>query len=260
MAVNVSKTKFMIFKPTGTKIVNLFNTSIIFDDNEEGSMDPANIFNIDRIHDKHDIKDERTFKFLGLYLDENLSFNEHCKRVSSKISSAIYIINRVKNFLPSEVLRTLYFSLVHPHLLYCLPIYACTTEKNIGSLFKLQKKAVRIVAKASYLDHTAPLFDSLNIMPLEKLITFNQSLLMHSIVHRYAPMSLLNIWNFDRAHERNLRNNDELPIPFARTEQTKRLPYFSFPKIWNNLHDQKWTQNPITFKISMKQLLTNNET
>jgi hypothetical protein len=194
-----------------------------------------------------------------MYLDENLNFNEHCRRVSSKIASAVYVMNRVKNFLPTEILRTLYFSLVHPHLLYCLPIYACTTEKNIKSLFKLQKRAVRIVRKTSYLAHTSQFFESLKIMPLETLILYNQSLLIHSIVHRYAPSSLLNIWTLDRPHDRQLRNNNDLPIPFARTDQTKRLPYFNFPKIWNNLHEQKWTPNPITYKIALKHLLTNPE-
>jgi hypothetical protein len=257
MAVNVSKTKFMIFKPAGVFIDESVGNRVIFDDNDEGLNDASKIFSIDRVFDKNTNLEDRTFKFLGLYLDENLSFNEHCKKLINKISNSIYIMNRVKNLLPSKYMKTLYFTLVHPHLLYCLPIYGCTTGKNIGSLEKMQKRAVRIVVKADYLAHTAPIFESLGIMPLKTLLEFNQGLLMHSVIHNYAPPSLLSIWNFDRQHDRTLRNTNDIHVPFARTDQTKRLPYCYFPKLWNSLHEQKWTPNPITFKISFKQILLN---
>ena len=39
---------------------------------------------------------------------------------------------------------------------------------------------------------------------------------------------------------------------FARTDHVKRLPYFAFPKLWNELPDCKLSSNPITFKIGLK--------
>jgi hypothetical protein len=88
MAVNVGKTKFIVFKPTGVQIDNAINDKIVFDDNDDGSHDRNKIFNIDRIYDKNENTNDRTFKFLGLYLDENLSFNDHCKKLINKISNS----------------------------------------------------------------------------------------------------------------------------------------------------------------------------
>lgn len=100
-------------------------------------------------------------------------------------------------------------------------------------------------------------------MPLKTLITYTQSLLMHSIIHKYSPVSLHNTWtrNRDRTdiNDRNLRNADDLYIPTARTEQVKRLTYFSLPKMWNDLHEQKYTPNPTTFKIAIKHHFLNND-
>ena len=258
MAVNVSKTKYIIFKPKGMTIKLDDNEGINFDDNDTGlPFDPTKITRLDRIHSDSDIASNRTYKLLGLHLDEHLSFDYHCSTISSKIAQSNFIINRAKNFLPLSALKTLYFALVHPHLLYCLPIYGCTSAKNISKIEKAQKKSIRIISKAKSISHTAPLFEALRIMPFKTLLTYTQSLLIHSIYHKYCPHSLHDIWTTnnnrqDADNDHDLRNGQDLYIELAKTEQTKRLPYFALPKIWNEMHVQKYTTNPITFKIAIK--------
>ena len=61
-------------------------------------------------------------------------------------------------------------------------------------IFKIQKKAIRIVTGSLYNAHTAPLFTQHNILPYEKLITFSQLMFMHSIEYNYSPSSFENIW------------------------------------------------------------------
>ena len=161
--------------------------------------------------------------------------------------------------LPLNTLKTLYFSLIHPHLLYSLPIYSCTTQKNIKKIFQLQKKAIRIVTKSNYNTPTLPLFASLKILPLEHLITLTCGQLIHSIIYKYSPITLHDTWvtNEQRGINQDLRDAHQLYVPFARTDHVKRLPFFSFPKLWNDLPDLKLTRNPITFKIALKWHLHN---
>ena len=92
-------------------------------------------------------------------------------------------------------------------------------------------------------------------MPFKHLITYTQSLLVHSIYHKYCPLSLHNSWmtNSMRKDARDLRNADDLYIPFARTDHIKKLPYFALPKVCNELTEQIFTPNPTTFKIAIKQ-------
>ena len=118
----------------------------------------------------------------------------------------------------------------------------------------MQKKAIRTISNASYTAHTMPLFNQLQIMPLKYLIPYSQSLLVHSIYHKYGPPSLHNTWqtNSMRNETRKLRNADDLYVPFARTEHVKKMSYFALPKMWNDLHEQKFTSNPTTFKIAIK--------
>jgi len=73
----------------------------------------------------------RSFKLLGVLLDEYLSFDEHINSLCAKISKSLFCINRIKNFVNQNTLKTLYFAMVHSHLTYCLSVYSCA---NLTSL------------------------------------------------------------------------------------------------------------------------------
>ena len=83
MSVNGSKTKYIIFRPRGQKItLNLDENVILFNSNEIGQPDdPNKIFKLGRIYNDHPDKNERTYKFLGVHLDEFLSFDTHCEKL-----------------------------------------------------------------------------------------------------------------------------------------------------------------------------------
>ena len=55
-------------------------------------------------------------KFLGMFLDENLTFKEHVAHISCKISRNLGILFRIRDYVPASVLRSLYFSFTHPYI------------------------------------------------------------------------------------------------------------------------------------------------
>jgi hypothetical protein len=58
----------------------------------------------------------------------------------------------------------------------------------------VQKKAIRIISKSDYNEHTAPLFIQHGILPFEKLIEQAKLLFMHGIEYNYAHKSFTNTW------------------------------------------------------------------
>ena len=214
MAVNISKTKFMIFRPKGLQL-QLQGKTVVFNNNEIGQPDsPELIFPLERCHNENPAKEHRTYKLLGVYFDEYLSFDQHVQAVFAKISQSNFIISRAKNFLDKGALKMLYSSMVHPYLLYCLPIYGCTSQKNISKLSKMQRKAIRTITKSTYNANTQDLYQSLEILPVEQLISFTQGLLIHSIYHKQSPPSLHNAWTLNnmRNEGRNLPNFNEFYV------------------------------------------------
>jgi Reverse transcriptase (RNA-dependent DNA polymerase) len=257
MAVNVKKTKFIIFHSKGKKI-DLQGQKILYDDNEPGlTFDPDKVTEIERVHDSHVDKNMRVYKTLGINFDETLSLNAHVDYLMGKLSKSLFMINRVKNVLPLSALRSIYFALFHSHLLYCPTILSCTSNKNIEKIAKMQKKAIRVISNAGYNAHTAPLFTSLGIMPYRTIIQQSKLHFMHSIHYQYAPPAFNGVWvtNAERNPNIQLRNAEDYFIPLAHSNQLQRFPKFSFPREWNLAGPCKYHRNPITFKLELKREL-----
>jgi len=163
LAVNKSKTKYIIFRTRGKKIdANVPN--IIFDKNERDC--PFNrelVTPLERIHSGHQNVDGQSYKLLGIYLDEHLTFDAHVNHLCKKLSRSLYCIKMAKNNSNPPGLRALYFALIHSHLSYCPIILNCMTKSNLNKIEKIQKKAIRIISKSPYNAHTAPLFLNLKI-------------------------------------------------------------------------------------------------
>ena len=201
--------------------------------------------------------ESRAYKLLGIYFDEHLSFSTHISHLTSKLSKAIYCINRAKNLLPKNALKSLYHSLFHSHLNYCASIVGCASNSNLDRIAKLQKKIVRIITHSNYTAHTEPLFKKLNILPYRSLITYSKLTLMHSIHYKTAPSALLNIWprNADLNPNYALRNINEYFVPRSNFSFFINSPAHSFTTIWNSHQTITPHQNFTTFKIAAKWLL-----
>jgi len=84
-------------------------------------------------------------KFLGVIIDEDLSWKQHTTHISLKISKSIGIIYRVKSMLSCDLLKTLYYSLIHPYLQYCNIIWGTTSKLALYQLICLQKRAYQFL-------------------------------------------------------------------------------------------------------------------
>ena len=133
LTLNVSKTKFMLFHHSQRAIDNLIPKILINDEQIECVSE---------------------FNFLGLTIDEHLTWKPHIQKVSNKIARTLGVMCRLKNFLPSHILRMLYNSLVLPHLQYSILTWGFKASR----LEKLQKRALRIITRSKYNAHTEPLF------------------------------------------------------------------------------------------------------
>jgi hypothetical protein len=259
MAVNISKTKFIIFHTRG-KIIDNDNIMLTYNDNEPGENDPSRIFTIERFHNNHASLEKRSYKLLGIHLDEHLSLDHHVKLLCNKLNRSLFCINRAKNFLTPKALLTLYYALIHSHLTYCPIIVGCAQQHNKKKITTIQKKAIRTITNKRAREHTEPLFNRLKILTYEKIIAQAKLKFMHAVHHNYAPSSFRNTWLLN--HERNPENNLNLrddnlyAIPHPRIELFKKSPIYSLPKVWNDLSiNIRGQHNKTTFSIALKNHL-----
>jgi hypothetical protein len=200
-------------------------------------------------------------KFLGVLFDPALSFKNQVSTISSKISKSLFILRSVKNILSQKALKSLYYSLIHSHLIYCIQIRSCANQSSINSLFIEQKAAICIINLKSYNAHTESLFKSSAILPLPTLIDYFKLQFMHHFSYNHLPASFNNMWTTNARHQlvldqnpHELRNGEDFYVPFSRLFSIDRPPLINFPKSWNEFssNDIKSTSQKSIFNKDLK--------
>ena len=79
-------------------------------------------------------------KFLGVFIDEKLTWKPHINYIQNKIAKNIGIVFRLSSFMPKHILRTLYCTLVLPYFSYCNIVWGSTYQSRLKKLCALQKK------------------------------------------------------------------------------------------------------------------------
>ena len=103
-------------------------------------------------------------KFLGVYIDQHLTWKTHVNFFAAKISKSVGLLYKAECYLPSKSLLTLYYALIYPYVTYCNLIWASTYVTNMQRIYLLQKRAVRVISKADYKASSKPLFANLKIL------------------------------------------------------------------------------------------------
>ena len=99
------------------------------------------------------------FNFLGLQLNHNLNWNKHVNYISLKISNISGILYRLRSEFPTYILKSIYNTLLLPHLTYC----KLSWGSQIGRIHLSQARAISNVTKSAYNAHTEPLHKEQNI-------------------------------------------------------------------------------------------------
>ncbi len=178
---------------------------------------------------------ENSTKFLGILIDENLSWKHHITHINKKISCALFTIKQAKHILSYECLTTLYFALIHPHLNYGILAWENANTNILNKTILLQKRAIRIISKASYNSHTDPLFKKVQALKLKDLYEYQVACFMHDYTTHRLPRSFDDIFRTNRGIQ-EIRPTRQ--THFVYSEQYKssfsgKLPIFNFPRIWN---------------------------
>jgi len=213
---------------------------ILCNNNNNDSNDPSLIKHLPIIANNDDIP---AAKFLGIYFDSNLSFKYQISCLKKKLSKALYILRSVKNMLPKNSLKLIYYTVFHCHLIYAIQVWSCCPQNLLSDLFKLQKAAVRIICDKKYNEHTEPLFKMEEILPLPDLVNFFKIQFMQRFIHDFLPVSFNRIWfrNNIRTigdNEIQLRNANRIQLPPSRLALTDRLPSVNIPRTWELFPDE----------------------
>jgi hypothetical protein len=95
------------------------------------------------LHNSNYIINTSVTKFLGLTIDETLTWNLHVIQLIKKMTTAGYALRFVKHSLPIDTLKIIYYASVHSIMSYGIIFWATSTDAN--KVFLTQKKILRII-------------------------------------------------------------------------------------------------------------------
>ena len=200
----------------------------------------------------------RSTKFLGVIIDDQLSWEAHIDNLSSTLKSSILSIKRIKSYIPKSEYLKIFNALFMSHLSYCISCWGGVPEYKLSKIFSIQKRCVRMLfgkvpnfdqkefymtcarartidhhynelsGKTFDLEHTKPLFNEYKIMSLKNLYSYHTFMEIFKIMKFFVPSSLHKILKLCP------RNNKlTLVIPLVKLDVSQQNFEFKAVKIWN---------------------------
>ena len=142
LTLNVKKSNFVIFHPKGRRVNQ--QVEIKLTDNNTNS---STYF-----------EQKEYVKYLGILIDNHLTWKPHIDYVTTKISKTIGVIARLRHLVPQSTLLNLYRFLIFPYLSYGLIAWGQDSKSNLNKVLMVQKGVIRLVHFPPYRDHSLPFF------------------------------------------------------------------------------------------------------
>ena len=212
--LNIKKTNYVIFRPSQKKFNHSFSLSI-----GGQSLIQSNVT-----------------KFLGVYIDEHLTWKYHINFVCKQIAKSIGILFRTRFYLSCKTKLMLYYTLIYPYITSCNSSWSSTYVSNLNIIYYLQKRAVRAITNSDYRAHTAPLFSKLEILDIFQVNTLEIAKFMFRFHNDLLLPLFLNLFMTNsQIHRYDTRTSSNYWVNFCHTNIKKFTILYQGPNIWNCL-------------------------
>ena len=228
LTLNVTKSNFMLIG-SSQKLSSMNDITICADDKP-----------LDSVH---------SIKYLGVTINENLTWEDHIDKVCSKIRSKICILTRIKRYLPKVARITFYNAFILPIFDYCDIVWG---DRGNSSLMRclqvLQNNTARIILDLPALSSATQALSSLNWKPLSERRSHHRCIFMYKMINNRIGYDCQLTCNQD-FHHYNTRSKRNVRIPRAK----RRWGQWTCPSVaakdWNSLDPSiREARSLLTFK------------
>ena len=162
IALNTSKTEIIIFKNSTLKILKHLNFR----------LDGQKLFLTNAV------------SYLGVKLDEHLSWKNYLNELFPKLARAIGILSKIRHLVDFKTLRSIYYSLFNSHLNYSLLAWGYIPDRLLSKLASLQNKAMRVLNFQDFRAPVQPLYINSRILPFQNELKLRHCLFAYDILRK----------------------------------------------------------------------------
>jgi hypothetical protein len=233
MALNIDKSSFLIFHK---KKVDHLPNKIIIDDNNT----------LNRVS---------SCRYLGIIFDEHLTFDDHIKSIKKKLTLTVNLIRKLKWFLPTNILKSIYYAHFHSHLCYIPFVWGFVTETAIKPIQILQNRALKHTFKLPILFHTEELYTgpAKGILPVKGIVAQHTFNFIHKSINNINRSNIkFGIINGETRQNGQLSRSREIS---TKTTYGRRDILNVAPILYNKLPKDFRNTRFGTFKFKLKKIL-----
>ena len=239
LSLNVSKTKYMLFKNQREKI----DHGKVFMNNNEVLRIGKGL-------------NQETYKYLGVLIGEDLTFSEHINRIKGKLVSASFMLNQSKSFLPFKARLQVYRSLFESHLNYASIVWS-VNQNAVAKLGAVQQKALRYIFLKPRRNHVTPLLSAHNILKVDQLVVSVRAKFIHNLRISRLPSEFNDFVKRVDVTDENVRNLRFSNFNYC-LDPDKTSQKYSITKSWNNLPFELKSTQPDDFLEELRKYFNNS--
>ena len=205
----------------------------------------------------------RSTKFLGVIVDDKLSWTDHINTVNKKLSSAAFVIRNVRYKINFEVSLKLYDTLALPYLTYCNIIWGNACKTYVKNTVRIQKRILKMCCD-NVLNKRVDVFKQTSKLPLYSINVLQILVLIFKFFYNphTLPKSALTLFKAaSSVHRFNTRSANRLGLynEYARLNVRKTCVRISGPLLWNSIPlEIREIANIGLFKQSLKTYFLSN--
>ena len=181
------------------------------------------------------IKRESKISFLGVLLDENLTWKDHINCINAKVSKNIGLLYKARFLLDEKCSKQLYFSFIYSYLNYANIAWASTHKSKLKGLLRKQKHASRIIYFKDKYTHAKPLMQKMKSLNIYQLNIYQILLFMHKVKNNNIPNIFKNSFQLNNNKYNTKSSQTTFYKPFCKTTFAQFAISFRGPHMWNVL-------------------------
>lgn len=190
-----------------------------------------------------------SIKFLGLHVDENLTWTNHIDYVITKLNSTYYAIRNLRHIMDRKYLLNIYYSLAYSHIKYLIIYWG--QAPNMNRVFILQKRILRLIFFLNPLDTCRLIFKDNNILTTASVFIYESALFVKNNLEKF-PLN-------NNIHNHNTRSSNDIHLKNIKLATSKKNAFHSCSDIYNHLpRDIKQIENFNGFKKALHSFLCKN--
>lgn len=196
----------------------------------------------------NDISTTDCVKFLGVYLDNKLTWEKHANNICNKVSKHIFLLRGLAKTVSQTTLLTAYYGLIHSQITYAILVWG--HSPHAATVFAIQRRAIRVIAGLGYRDDCRDAFKNLKVLTLCSIYVLQCLLHVKENESKYIKR--------DTIHLYHTRNSNKLQTDFLRLTKTRDGAGYYGIKFFNLLPYEIQKLNYKHFKTVVKKFLTDN--